>query len=93
VCELSRDFSLITWVDKHVGEVENATCLELSREHIQQLKRGWTVRLRHLQRVMRIIRFFSAGCSTFSPCVTGWKACSVILTLNMNTCGFMPHGN
>ncbi|MFT7714207.1 UNVERIFIED_CONTAM: hypothetical protein ODX26_09665 [Salmonella enterica subsp. enterica serovar Meleagridis] len=38
VYELSRDFSLITWVDKHVGEVENATCLELSREHIQQLK-------------------------------------------------------
>ena len=25
-------------MDKHVGEVENATCLELSREHIQQLK-------------------------------------------------------
>ncbi|APY52887.1 hypothetical protein [Salmonella enterica] len=38
VCELGRDFSLVTWVDKYVGEVENSTCLELSREHIQQLK-------------------------------------------------------
>ena len=93
MCEQSRDFSLITWVDNHVGEVENATCLELSREHIQQLKErpDWAIATFTegnednplLQRRLQYV----------SPCVTGWKACSVILTSNMNTCGFMPHGN
>ncbi|MBT0722853.1 hypothetical protein HH682_00010 [Rosenbergiella sp. S61] len=38
VCELGRDFTLLSWVGKHIGEVENSTCLELSREHIHQLK-------------------------------------------------------
>ena len=93
VCELSRDFSLITWVDKHVGEVENATCLELSREHIQQLKERLDCAIATFTEGNEDNPLLQRRLQYVSPCVTGWKACSVILTLNMNTCGFMPHGN